>query len=146
MRFWDSSGLVPLILEEPMTGAMESLHEEDTEVVLWWGSVVECASAIARAARENQIDRGAEQRAGQTVDRLQGRVFEVQPSDEARPRALRLLRVHSLRAADALQLAAALTWCRERPRGAGFICLDGRLREAAAREGFDVLPAKVEER
>lgn len=51
MRFWGSSGLVPLILEEPLTRAMESLYEEDTEMMLWWGSIVECASAIARAAR-----------------------------------------------------------------------------------------------
>lgn len=70
--------------------------------------------------------------------------LEVQPSDEVRHRVLRLLRVHALRAADALQLAAALTWCRERPSGAGLVCLDGRLRDAAAREGFNVLPAEVE--
>ena len=52
----------------------------------------------------------------------------------------RLLFVHPLRAADAFQLAAALVWCRERTAGAGFVCLDGRLREAVAREGFEVFP------
>lgn len=68
---------------------------------------------------------------------------EVRPSDEVRARAMRLLSIHPLRAADALQLAAALVWCRERTAGAGFVCLDGRLREAAGREGFEVLPRSL---
>jgi len=57
-----------------------------------------------------------------------------------RARAARLLSLHPLRAADALQLAAALVWCRERTAEAPFVCLDDRLRLAAAREGFRVLP------
>ena len=64
----------------------------------------------------------------------------VSPSDELRRRAARLLAVHPLRAADALQLAAALLWCEEQPHGEGFVSLDARLREAAGKEGFAVLP------
>ena len=59
------------------------------------------------------------------------------------PRAMRLLTAHPLRPGDALQLAAALSWCGEKPAGAGFVCLDQRLREAAQREGFEVLPGAV---
>jgi hypothetical protein len=44
-----------------------------------------------------------------------------------------------LRAADALQLAAALIWCNHYPRGRTFISGDERLLEAAEREGFDVI-------
>jgi len=55
-------------------------------------------------------------------------------------RAERLLEIHPLNAADALQLAFALAWCQERPQGRAFICLDGKLREAARREGFRLLP------
>jgi hypothetical protein len=47
------------------------------------------------------------------------------------------------RAADTLQLAASLVWCRERPVGRSFVCLDARLREAAVREGFSVLPTAL---
>ncbi len=51
-------------------------------------------------------------------------------------RAERLLAVHPLRAADALQLAAALVVCEERPVGQRFVCLDANLASAARREGF----------
>ena len=65
----------------------------------------------------------------------------VSPSDELRRRAARLLAVHPLRAADALQLAAALLWCEEQPHAEGFVSLDAKLRDAAHKEGFSVLPA-----
>jgi hypothetical protein len=45
-----------------------------------------------------------------------------------------------LRAADSLQLAAALLWTRGRPAGHDLVCLDERLREVAVSEGFAVLP------
>jgi hypothetical protein len=64
----------------------------------------------------------------------------VPPTDEVRRRAARLVAVHPLRAADALQLAAALLWCEEQPHNEGFVCLDDRLRDAARNEGFDVRP------
>lgn len=59
---------------------------------------------------------------------------------EVRNQAIRLLGLHPLRAADALQLAAALVWADRRPRGHPFVCLDAGLREAAHAEGFSVLP------
>ena len=55
--------------------------------------------------------------------------------------AERLLAVHPLTAGDALQLAAALIWARERPARLRFVCLDEQLRRAAGREGFNILPA-----
>jgi len=64
---------------------------------------------------------------------------EVQPSEEVRQTALRLVRMHNLRAADALQLAAALVWARHVPTGLDFVCMDARLRTAAEKEGFSVL-------
>ena len=54
-----------------------------------------------------------------------------------RNRAIRLLRVHPLRAADAFQLAAALVAFRAQPQDAIFLTGDERLRLAAEREGFD---------
>ena len=64
----------------------------------------------------------------------------VAPTLALRERAGRLLASHPLRAADALQLAAALVWCDERPAEEGFVCLDRRLRDSARREGFAVVP------
>ena len=51
------------------------------------------------------------------------------------PLPRRVLRVHPLRAADALQLAAALEWSGGAASGM-FITYDERLRDAASREGF----------
>jgi hypothetical protein len=68
---------------------------------------------------------------------------EIQPGDELRAAAIRLLAVHPLRAADAMQLASALMWAGERPARSGFVSFDTRLREAAAHEGFLVLPESL---
>jgi hypothetical protein len=66
---------------------------------------------------------------------------EVLPGELVRQRTERLLAVHPLRAADAFQLAAALIWAEEKPRGLEVVCLDQNLREAALKEGFEVLPS-----
>jgi hypothetical protein len=52
----------------------------------------------------------------------------------------RLLSVRVLHAADAFQLAAALVSSRGKTTRRRFVSFDDRLRTAAAREGFDVLP------
>jgi hypothetical protein len=52
--------------------------------------------------------------------------------------ARRLLRVHPLRAADALQLAAAYLAAERRPSTLEIVTLDERVRLAAAKEGFIV--------
>jgi hypothetical protein len=44
---------------------------------------------------------------------------------------------YDLRAADALQLAAALNWCEDAPQGRVFLAVDQKLREAAVLSGFD---------
>lgn len=135
MRFWDSSALVPLVLTQPRTERAKLLLKEDGELVVWWGSAVESASAIARLHRDGHLTRPEEQAARTFLDALRSSWFEVQPGDGVREQALRLLRLHPLRAADALQLAAALEWAGSPPDG-GFVTFDDRLREAAQREGF----------
>lgn len=63
---------------------------------------------------------------------------EVQPSQSLRRSAIRLLRVHALRAADALQLAAAVAASEGDSRSLALVTLDDRLAEAAVREGFPI--------
>ena len=141
MRFWDASALVPLILREASTAAMRSLYQADPQIVDWWGTRVECSSAIVRRAREGQLDGASETLARGRLRLLLDVAEEVAPSEDVRDRAERALAVHPLRAADALQLGAALVWARDRTRDREFVSLDGRLREAAQREGFTLLPA-----
>ena len=64
---------------------------------------------------------------------------KIRPTERVRRAAARLLRVHPLRAADALQLAAAIVGSEDRPETLPFVTLDDRLADAATREGFRVI-------
>ncbi len=135
MRFWDSSALVPLVLEQPLSARARAFHDEDPELVVWWGSVVECASAISRLHRDGGLTDGQEEAARSLLATLRSSWFEIQAGDAVREQALRLLRLHPLRAADSLQLAAGVEWAGSPPVG-DFVSFDNRLRAAAQREGF----------
>jgi predicted nucleic acid-binding protein len=139
VKFWDASAIVVLCIDQPGSEAVRALARSDPDLVAWWGTPVECWSAFGRARREGRIDQRAEQAARRELELLRQAWDEIQPVDEVRRTADRLLRVHPLRAADALQLAAALLWAGD-VRAEGFVCLDDRLREAAQLEGFAVLP------
>ncbi len=135
MRFWDTSAIVPLLLAEAATPAASTLLRADQEQYVWWGTATECVSALARVERQGGGVR-------QAFDRLDGYAdawHEVMPGDVLRRTAARLLRVHPLRAADALQLAAAIVASEGEPQSLPFVTLDERLADAATREGFTVV-------
>lgn len=139
MRFWDSSALVPLIVRQRASGRMRSLYRSDASVLAFWSARVECESALARLEREGRLRRHSASAARGRLHRFAGTWQEVQPIESLREWALRLLRVHDLRAADALQLAAALCASEGSPGSLSLVCLDERLAAAAEREGFLVL-------
>ena len=140
MTFWDSSALLSLVLGQGATEELEVLAASGRAMAFWWGMKVEARATLSRAQRRGEIDELTAARLWTQVEALTATAHEVEPSEEVRTTAYQVVRVHELRAADALQLAAALVWADQRPAGIGFVCLDGRLRGAAAREGFDVLP------
>lgn len=140
MRFWDSSAIIPLCVKESLTDVMIGLAREDADIAVWWGSSIECCSSLARLRRDRIISEVQEDRLRQLLQNMQGHWTEVEPTDEVRSQARRLLLRHPLRAADSLQLAAALVWADGNPEQHGFVCLDQRLREAARSEGFLLLP------
>jgi uncharacterized protein len=140
VRFWDSSAVLPLLVRETNTERVGALVAEDPELIVSWTTPVECASALARLRRNGGIDVAGESAVLAVLRELGEEWSEVQPVAPVRHMAMRLLRTHPLRAADALQLAAALAWAA-RPAGDVFITLDDRLATAAALEGFTVLPA-----
>lgn len=139
MMFWDSSAIVPLLLNEARTPAIVALFREDSEQVVWCLTVVEVGSSLARRSREG-LEPDMDETARSTLSRLAASWQEVVSLESVRARTLRLLRSHPLRASDALQLAAALLVSDERPESLPFVCLDDRLSEAARREGFSVVP------
>ncbi len=140
MRFWDSSVLVNLCVVAPRTLEAQKHYIEDPRIVAWWGSEVECASAIARREREGAFGDAGAGEAWAVLAALGSVWVEVQPSNAVRRQAVRVVRLHPLRAGDALQLAAAIEWAGSPPSGE-LVTFDARLREAARLEGFTVLPA-----
>jgi uncharacterized protein len=139
VRFWDASAIVPLLLTETITRAVQTLAAKDAGMLVWWATEVECASAIARLDREGALDEAAVREAFQRLTQLATGWHEVDPSDSIRETAVRLLRVHPLRAADALQLAAAFLAAERRPSSLEVVTLDDRLAAAARKEGFVVI-------
>lgn len=139
MKYWDSSALVALIVNEPQSAERRATIEKDPAIVTWWGSLIECASALNRLQRERHFETGGLDRSMDQLELLTSSWLEIEPLEQVRKRAIRLLRVHYLRAADALQLAAALTAADEDPERLDLVSSDDRLSAAARREGFRVL-------
>lgn len=138
MRFWDSSAIVPLLLQEESTAQRRALLRQDPVVITWWASAVECESAITRLQRDSALSDESAQLARRRLAELSGEWRRVQPAEAILSLAIRLLRTHPLRAADAIQLAAGLQ-VSDGQSGLGFVCNDQRLADAARREGFAVV-------
>jgi hypothetical protein len=140
MRFWDSSALVPLVVREEASAEAEGWFAEDSEIVAWTLAPTEILSAIRRLGREGRISsRGANDAEARTID-LISRAHVVADLELVKSTAARVLRLHPLRAADALQLAAALVWASGRPSDRVLLTVDVKLGQAAEREGFRVIP------
>ncbi len=142
MKFWDTSALIPLFVEEPHSKYIQPIFEDDRSIVAWWATPIECCSSFSRLVRENRITTTDEEALRKELDILADCWGEIDPTYEARVIAKRLLRRHPLRAADSMQLAAALVWADNQPENLHFVCLDTRLRDAARSEGFTVLPSQ----
>jgi predicted nucleic acid-binding protein len=141
MQCWDASAIMPRCLEEPWTPWLTQVLAEDTLMLVWWGSMVECWSAFARLRREGLFQPSEEEHARALLARLATAWTEVLPSHAVRDHAAHALQWHPLRAADGLQLAAALVWVQGQPSGQSFVCLDHRVRAAAQRAGFLLIPS-----
>ncbi|MGH7549959.1 MAG: type II toxin-antitoxin system VapC family toxin [Gemmatimonadota bacterium] len=139
MIFWDASALVPLFILQPNSDKLERALRQRSPVGIWWGSVVECWSAFARLRREGILRPDEEAQARERLKEFQRRSDEIAPSEEIRRLSGTLLLRHPLRAADSLQLAAALIYSGT-PASGDFFSLDVRLKEAARLEGLSPLP------
>ena len=139
MKFWDSSAIVPLLAAEPSRDSLLDLLDQDSAILVWWDTPVECTSAVARREREGDLSAAEATDALDRLRALSASWQEVQPSSTVRTVAERVLRVHPLRAADALQLAAAIIASEREPASLDLVCLDERLNTAAQREGFRIV-------
>jgi predicted nucleic acid-binding protein len=139
MKFWDASAIVPLLLDEKGRNRLLAILEHDPVMLAWWSTPVECVSAIARRERDGDIRLRDVTTALERLRALGESWQEVLPTEAVRTTAQRLLRVHALRAADSMQLAAAVVAAEYETAALPFVSLDERLNEAATREGFPVV-------
>ena len=139
MNFWDTSALVALGVDEPHRQIALRALEANDRMAVWWGAPIEYVAALSRRERDGSLTTSeVSEHLGQ-LHVLAQVWYEVQPGQRIRMMAQRLLRVHPLKAADSLQLAAALAVAEDDPSSVGFVCFDARLNRAASREGFSIL-------
>jgi hypothetical protein len=143
VKFWDASAIVPLLVDEPSSSQLKAVAVRDLGMCVWWASEVECISALARLERSGILAATGLATALERLTQMTTTWQEIAPSDAVRDLAARLLRVHPLRAADALQLAAAQAAADSKPESLEFVTLDDRLALAARKEGFIVIDAEA---
>ena len=134
--FWDASALVPLCAGQSTTPQVIALSYR-YDAVIWWATPVELAAALARLARMRILSSDEASQAQGLAKKLAEWWLVIEPSQALRTRATEIVERYDLRAADSLQLAAALEWCGDAPQTRVFLAADKRLREAALRSGFD---------
>lgn len=142
MKFWDSSAIVPLVVQEADSEVVRDLLGHDPDMLVSALTSVEVTSALWRRIRNGDLTESARNQALDALTVLEGVWNQALDVAQVAARARRLLAAHPLRAADACQLAAALLLCRERTENLEFVTLDERLADAARREGLRVLPAR----
>ena len=140
VAFWDASAIVPLCCSQPaLTTLARRLSQSWERKVAWWGTTVEVYSALQRLHREAVLSDEQLLRAKTRCKILSDTLRLVEPREHVRELAEALPELYGLRALDSFQLAAALAWCKEKPRGRAFVSFDERLAKAAAKAGFSVI-------
>lgn len=137
--FWDSSALVPLCASQTFwTMQARTLDKQFKDRIAWWGASIEIHAALQRLYREQVLDSAQLAKARARCEMLISTLNFINPSERVREMAMTFPALYELRALDALQLAAALVWCNEKPRRRPFVCFDKRLAEAARKAGFTI--------
>ncbi len=138
--FWDTSALVPLCVQQQPSPAVRQLLQQ-YRIVVWWATSVEMRSAFERLLRMGQLTAQEHAGAGLRLQQLRRSWRELQPSEPLRTQAELFLASYPLRAADALQLAAAWVWAAGVPQRCVFLSGDAPLLQAATQAGFQVVAA-----
>jgi len=139
VKFWDTSALIPVLVAEPQTARATRLLLSDPDVIVWTLTRVELLSALARRRRSDRTAAAWLRGARQEVLEMWPRWVEVTTLDTVRRHAERIVESHALRAADAMQIAAALVARAEGSGDLAFVTFDLQQAAAAEREGLRVL-------
>lgn len=136
MKFWDTSAVVPLLMEEEASAQVDAIFFADPVLVVWWGTSIECVSALSRLEREGKLTPKESIAVVRRLDQLRETWREIQASQQVKQTAERILRLHPLRAQDAQQLAACIV--ANQDHAIELVTLDARLEIAARKEGLAV--------
>lgn len=136
--FWDTSAIVPLLVNQASTQKARQFSRKYRRLVVWWGTLIEAHNAVGRLAREGALNEKTRSQALSLLSRLRSSWLEVQPTDDVREIAILLSEKHQLRSLDLVQLASALVWSNNQPRRRPFVCFDEALASAATLAGFEV--------
>jgi predicted nucleic acid-binding protein len=139
MKFWDSSAIVPLLVEEDRTADARRLLSEDQSILASQLTPVEVSSALWRKRHANELTSAAHEEAERMFAEISRRWREISHAPEMVAQALDLLSRHPLRSMDALQLAAAMFASGTTAR-IPIVTFDRRFAAAARAEGFAILP------
>jgi hypothetical protein len=139
VRFWDTSAIIPLLITEQGTAQAKIWYREDSEIIVWTLTRVELFSALARRRREKPSAASRLLAVRRDLIRAWEQWSEVTAVEVVRRHAERIVEAHPLRAADALQIGAAVIAAEDNPAGLEFVTFDENLAHAAEREGFRVL-------
>jgi uncharacterized protein len=138
--FWDSSSVVPIVVHQKASLRAKQLTET-FRIVVSWLAPVEVRGGITRLKRMGQITPNEQVQALVLLDQLRSDWREITVTAATRDKAEDFVERFPLRAADAVQLASAWTWCQGHPRGRPFISGDIPLLETARQLGFDAIQA-----
>ena len=111
------------------------------DIAVWWATPVEIRSAFERLLRMGQLTVPEHAAAGMRLEKLRRGWRELQPTEALRSQAETFLMRYPLKAADALQLAAAWMWCSGQPQDFLFLSGDAQLLDAARQVGFGIVAA-----
>ena len=137
--FWDTSALVPLACAQGVyTVAARKLARKFRRKIAWWATSVEANSSLQRLYGEDELNAAQLATAMRDWEIVERSLLVIDPTERLRGLATTFPAAYDLRALDALQLAAAVVWCNEKPRRRPFVCFDKRLAEAARKAGFTI--------
>lgn len=137
--YLDTSALVKLLIDEPGLEAVNRLWPGVGDRYVSLVGYAELRAAVARAVRAQRVGLAASGEMRRMLEAMWQQLVGIQLDEGLVRHAADLAEQHGLGALDAIHLASALT-VTTRSRRPAFVTFDQRLREAAAAEGFRVLP------
>lgn len=140
MLYVDTSALVKLYVEEPLSQELSYAVDEAEAVATSLLAYTEAMAAFARARREVRLSPQEYRRVVDAFEEDWSRYITVEVTDQLVKTAGHLAASRALRGYDALHLASALTLRERVPSSMMFVAFDRALSVAAKRESLRIHP------